>query len=328
MQTSFFSMVSFQRGQSLQCSAPCAQDALVVQPAADIGDIALSDAQRVCVGVYGIVSGHEVMRVLDGRAEDEAGIGERFKRDRLIALLEHDGFARRYLLWRSHDSLVTRDPGDVVSLGRLKGPALSGLEAHIEVRDATGRLDNAFHTVVFAGDNPCGTCKTEVGSGKILALWFGKLQLGRHGDPKLKALDPLLAEHSAGMPDATAGAHPFNTAGVDDAFAAGGLLVERLPGQNDGQGRNSRMRVETEFRCGRRVGVEVVEKYERLDQFADVLRTDQSGGGPMRASTRAQINLPGSLFTGSLFSVDRTRERCIGRHCRFSLGFGGLQSMI
>src|SRR5205814_10062448 len=37
---------------------------------------------------------------------------------------------------------------------------------------------------------------------------------------ELKALDPLRAEHPAGMPDAAAGAHPLDTAGVDDAFAA------------------------------------------------------------------------------------------------------------
>src|SRR3984957_11929194 len=103
-----------------------------MQPSADIRDVALPNSQGVRVGMHGVVPGHEVVRVLDRRAEDEAGIGERFKRDRLIALLEHDGFARRYLLWRSHDSLVRRDPGDVVSLGRLKGPALPSLEAHIE----------------------------------------------------------------------------------------------------------------------------------------------------------------------------------------------------
>src|ERR1700679_142563 len=71
------------------------------------------------------------------------------------------------------------------------------------------------------------------------------------------------------------------------------------------------MGMETEFRCGRRICVEVIEKHERLDQFTDVARTDQSGKGPMRASTRAQINLPGSLLRTYL-----TRERCIGLHCR------------
>jgi hypothetical protein len=61
----------------------------------------------------------------------------------------------------------------------------------------------------------------------------------------------------------------------------------------------------------RRIGVEVVEKDERLDPFTNVTRTDQSGNAPMRVSTRAQSNLPGSLV-----SAYRTREPCIGLHFR------------
>src|SRR4029077_6083148 len=138
-----------------------------------------------------------------------------------------------------------------------------------------------------ACDNPRGTGKMEVGGAKILALGFGKFEFGRHRDPELKALDPLLAEHSAGMPNATAGAHPLNTAGLDDAFASRGLLVESLPGQNEGESRNSRMGMEAEFGGRRRIGVEVVEKDERLDPFADVVaRADQPGHAPMRVSTR------------------------------------------
>src|SRR6266436_5115409 len=253
------------------------QDTLIVQPAANIGDVVLPNSQGIRAGMHGVVPGHQVVRVLDRRAEDEAGIAERFKLDRLIALLEHGDFAHRYLLRRCHDPLVRCNPSDVVPLGRVKDPALSGLEAHIEESDATRRLNNAFHTVVFACDNPRGTGKMEVGSAKILALRFGKFKLGRHSDPKLKALDPLLAEHSAGMPNTATGAHPLNTAGLDDAFAAGGLLVERLPGQNDGERRNSRMGMKAEFGCRRRIGVEVVKKHERLDTFTNVARTDQSG---------------------------------------------------
>ena len=122
---------------------------------------------------------------------------------------------------------------------------------------------------------------TKVGTAEILAVGFGKLEFGRHRNPKLKALDPLRAEHSARVPDAAAGAHPLDTAGLDDAFAAGGLLVESLPGQNQRHGRNARMGMKAEFRGGRRIGVEVVEKDERLDQFTNVAGTDQSGHAPM-----------------------------------------------
>jgi hypothetical protein len=71
------------------------------------------------------------------------------------------------------------------------------------------------------------------------------------------------------------------------------------------------MGMKAEFWCSRWIGVEVVEKDERLDQFTNVARTDQSDNGPMRASARAQGNLPGSLF-----SAYRTREHCIGLHFR------------
>jgi hypothetical protein len=67
------------------------------------------------------------------------------------------------------------------------------------------------------------------------------------------------------MPNAATGAHPLDTAGLDDAFAAGGLLVESLPGQNDGESRYSRMGMKAEFWRSRRIGVKVVEKDERLD---------------------------------------------------------------
>src|ERR1700692_1529435 len=69
------------------------------------------------------------------------------------------------------------------------------------------------------------------------------------------------------------------------------------------------MGVKAECRCRRRIGVEVVEKDERLDPFTNVARTDQSGNAPMRVSTRAPNNLPGSFF-----SAYRTREHCIGIH--------------
>src|ERR1700731_2278765 len=69
------------------------------------------------------------------------------------------------------------------------------------------------------------------------------------------------------------------------------------------------MGMKAEFWCGRWISVEVIEKDERLDQFTNVARTDQSGNAPMRVSTRAQSNLPGNLF-----SAYRTREHCIGLH--------------
>src|ERR1700745_2957576 len=136
----------------------------------------------------------------------------------------------------------------------------------------------------------------EIGSVEILAFGFGEFEGGWHRHPQLKTLDPLLAVHSAGVPDAAARAHPLATAGLDNAFAVAGLRVERLPGQNERQGRYSGMGMEAEFRGPRGIRLEVVEKHERLDQFADIARTDQTGDGPVRVSTRAKRNRSGGLL--------------------------------
>ena len=229
--------------------------------------------------------------MLEGGAQDEAGVRQRFELNRAIVLLEYGEFARRYPLRRRHVPLVRRDPGDVMPLRRTEGPAFPGLQPDIEVGHAVWRPDDAFHAVVFACDDPRGTRGMEVGGTEILALGFGKLEFGRHGDPELKALDPLRAEHPAGMPDAAAGAHPLDTAGVDDAFAAGSLLVKGLSGNDEGQRRDSGMRMKSELRCRRRIGLEVVEKHERLDLLADVTRADQPGKATVRVSTRAKGNL-------------------------------------
>jgi hypothetical protein len=69
--------------------------------------------------------------------------------------------------------------------------------------------------------------------------------------------------------------------------------------------------MKAEFWCSRWIGVEVVEKDERLDPFTNVARTNQSGNEPVRVSTRSQSNLPGSFF-----SAYRTHEHCIGLHFR------------
>src|SRR6476661_592787 len=51
-----------------------AQDALVVQSSTDFGDVIFSNAQGFGIGMNGVVARHEIVRVLDGRAEDEARI--------------------------------------------------------------------------------------------------------------------------------------------------------------------------------------------------------------------------------------------------------------
>jgi len=51
------------------------------------------------------------------------------------------------------------------------------------------------------------------------------------------------------------------------------------------------MGMKAEFGCRRGIGVEVIEKHERFDPFANVARTDQPGDAAVRVSTRAKSNL-------------------------------------
>lgn len=69
-----------------------------MQSSTDFGDVVFANAQGFGIGMNGVVTRHELVRVLDGRAEDEASIRECFKLDRLVAPLEHDDFAGRYTL--------------------------------------------------------------------------------------------------------------------------------------------------------------------------------------------------------------------------------------
>ena len=86
-----------------------------MQPAADFGDVLLSNAEGVRVRMHRVMAGHQVVRMLDRGAKDKAGIGERFELDRLMTFVEYRGFARRYLFWRPYSPPVGCDPGDVMS---------------------------------------------------------------------------------------------------------------------------------------------------------------------------------------------------------------------
>src|SRR5438132_10445968 len=93
------------------------------------------------------------------------------------------------------------------------------------------------------------------------------------------------------MPDAAACAHPFDATRVDNAFAPGRFLVEGLAGQDQRQCRDAGMGVESKLGRVCSIGFEMVKKYERLDQFADIARTYQPGNGAVRLSARTQCHL-------------------------------------
>src|SRR6266705_2996834 len=88
------------------------------------------------------------------------------------------------------------------------------------------------------------------------------------------------------MPDATACAHPFNPAGIDDAFGSGSLFIGNLSLEDHGHRRDPGMRMKADRRHALRVDLEIIQKHERLDQLAHVGRTDEPRDGPVRISAR------------------------------------------
>ena len=69
--------------------------------------------------LHGVVTGHKIMGMLDGRAEHEPGVGDGFEFNGLLGFLEHDGFAGRNL-WRGRNRpLMGRDPDDTFAVGRF-----------------------------------------------------------------------------------------------------------------------------------------------------------------------------------------------------------------
>src|SRR2546428_6410054 len=92
------------------------------------------------------------------------------------------------------------------------------------------------------------------------------------------------------MPYAAACTHPFDAARLDDAFRARGLFIGDPPLEKDRERRDAGMRMKADSRRAPRVNVEIVEEHERLDQLADIGRTDQPRDRPMRMPARTVDN--------------------------------------
>src|ERR1700759_803281 len=171
------------------CPGP--KNALIAQAASDLGDVAFALAQRIRRGVHRVVAGYQFVGMLDGRAEHERRVGQRFELDRLVAFLEHGGFAGRNLRWRCDPSLMRRDPCDVMIPRRLEHPTLSGTQANIEIGHALRRSNETFDSVIFAPDDARRARRLESRCIEILALRLGKFERRRHRHPQLKTLDTI-----------------------------------------------------------------------------------------------------------------------------------------
>src|SRR6267143_5444409 len=84
------------------------------------------------------------------------------------------------------------------------------------------------------------------------------------------------------MPYTAARTHPFDAARLDDAFRARGLFIGDPPLEKDRERRDAGMRMKADRRHVLRVDVEIIQEHERLDQLADIGRTDEPRDRPMR----------------------------------------------
>lgn len=96
-----------------------------MQAMSDGRDVSFALFESAGGGVDGVVTGHEIVRMLDRGTQHEAGIGYRFERDRPVTFFEYDRLTRRNIRWHCNDALVGRNPDDVMILRRLIRPAFS-----------------------------------------------------------------------------------------------------------------------------------------------------------------------------------------------------------
>src|SRR5882672_4796667 len=81
---------------------------------ADFRDLSFAQVERALARVNGVVAERELVRMLDGRAQDESRVFERFKVESAVRLFEHRQLALVHDLRRCQLSPMHGDPGDGV----------------------------------------------------------------------------------------------------------------------------------------------------------------------------------------------------------------------
>ena len=222
--------------------------------------------------------------MLDSRAQDEARVFERFEFERAVRLFEHRQLA--CLHERCELSSMHRDPSNGVLVRRIVAPFLAFLQRDIQIvhRRRRGHLARGFTEA--AKDDARRTVRLEMPAPEIACFGCDVLHLRRQSDPELKALGARASRNTSGMPNATACAHPFNPAGIDDAFGSGSLFIGDLSLEDHGHRRDPGVRMKADRRHVLRVDLEIIQEHEGLDQLAHVGRTDEPGDRPVRMAAR------------------------------------------
>src|SRR5712692_9496732 len=100
---------------------------------ADLRDFCLAPLECLLARVNGVHAERELVRMLDSRAQDEAGVVERFEFERAVRLFEHRQLALVHDLRRCELSPMHGDPGDGVIARRIIAPLLALRERDIQI---------------------------------------------------------------------------------------------------------------------------------------------------------------------------------------------------
>src|SRR6266705_3310332 len=207
---------------------PWLEATLRAEALADLRDFSFASVERRLARMNGVIAEHEVVGMLDGRAQDKARVFERFEFEGAVRFLEHRELPLVHDLRRRQLSPMHRDPGNRVPVRRIIAPFLAFLQRHVQIvhRRRRGHLTRGFTEA--AKDDARRTMRLETLAPEIAGFRCDALHLRRQSDPELKALGARASRNTSGMPDAAACAHPFDPAGIDDAFGSGSLFIGNL----------------------------------------------------------------------------------------------------
>src|SRR5438034_4409973 len=272
---------------------PWLEAAFRAEALADFRDFRFASVEPSLARVNGVIAEHEVVGMLDGRAQDKARVFDWLEFAGAVRLLEHRELPLVHDLGRCELSPMHGDPGDRVIVRRIVAPLLALLERNVQIvhRRRRGHLTRGFTEA--AKDDARRTVRLETLAPEVLCFGFYAFHLRRKSDPQLIALDARGPHRASGVPYAAACAHPFNPAGIDDAFGSGSLFIGDLSLEDHGHRRDPGMRMKPDRRRLLRVDLEIIQEHEGLDQLAHVRWTDEPRDGPpVRISARTVDDAP------------------------------------
>src|SRR5437016_12011129 len=103
---------------------PWLKTTLRAEALADFRDFSFAPVERELDGMNGVIAEHELVRMLDGRAQDKARVFARFEVESAVRLFEHRQLALVHDLRRCQLSPMHGDPGDGVPVRRIVAPFL------------------------------------------------------------------------------------------------------------------------------------------------------------------------------------------------------------